>query len=94
MAPDPTLYAQLDLYPDQNGCVFAQVPTGNYSVAIASQPVSGTPATFNGYSGTPPFVDTTGSTTENVDTPQPVTVTAETIVQLDAFDEGITSSIS
>ena len=30
----------LTLYPDENGCVFAQVPTGTYTVA-AGQPTSG-----------------------------------------------------
>jgi Tfp pilus assembly protein PilV len=88
LSPNP-----LVLYPDQNGCVFAQVPTGTYKVEIASQPQSGTPAAFNNYGGSPPFVNTTGSTTELYSN-QMVTVTAETIVQLDAFDEGITSSIS
>jgi Tfp pilus assembly protein PilV len=78
-------------YPDENGCVFAQVPTGTYTVAIG-QPVSGTPKTFNGYSGTPPFVTTSGATSESQSTT--VDVTAETDVNLNQFDEGITSSIS
>jgi Tfp pilus assembly protein PilV len=81
----------LTLYPDENGCVFAQVPTGNYSVAVA-QPSSGQPQTFTGYSGTPPFVNTTGGTTDTGSTL--VTVTAESTVQLDAFDEGITTAVS
>ena len=75
------------VHADGNGCIFAQVPVGTYTVA-AQQPTSGTPATFTGYSGTPPFVSTSGATSELV-TNQTVTVTAETTVQLDAFDEGI-----
>ena len=81
----------LTLYPDENGCVFAQVPTGNYSVTVA-QPTSGTPSTFTGYSGAPPFVTTTGTTADTGSTL--VTVTAESTVQLDAFDEGITTSVA
>ncbi len=82
----------LTLYPDENGCVFAQVPTGNYVVS-AGQPTSGKPATFTGYSGTPAFV-TTGGTTTDTSSATAVTVTAESDVQLTAFDEGITSSIA
>ncbi len=81
----------LTLYPDENGCVFAQVPVGSYTVTT-SQPTSGTPATFTGYSGTPPFVNTGGGTTDTSSTT--VAVTAETTVQLDSFDEGITSSVA
>lgn len=80
------------LYPDGNGCIFAQVPVGTYTVA-AQQPTSGTPATFTGYSGTPPFVSTSGATSELV-TNQTVNVTAETTVQLDAYDEGIIGKAS
>jgi hypothetical protein len=79
------------LYPDQNGCIFAQVPVGTYNIS-AQQPTSGTPPDFSGYSGAPPFVDTTGSTDDEVDN-QSVTVTAEQTVNLIAFDEGITSTI-
>ena len=75
------------LYADGNGCIFAQVPVGTYTVAT-QQPSSGTPATFTGYTGNPPFVSTSGATSELV-TNQTVNVTAETTVQLDAFDEGI-----
>ncbi|HVC67864.1 MAG TPA: carboxypeptidase-like regulatory domain-containing protein [Acidimicrobiales bacterium] len=80
------------LYADGNGCIFAQVPVGTYTVA-AQQPTSGTPVTFTGYSGTPPFVSTSGATSELV-TNQTVDVTAETTVQLDAFDEGIIGKTS
>lgn len=87
LSPNPyTLYA------DQNGCIFAQVPVGTYDVAVL-QPTAGTPPTFTGYSGAPPFVNTSGSTTDTAPG-QTVTVTAEQTVTLDAFDEGITSSIT
>jgi Tfp pilus assembly protein PilV len=79
------------VYPDQNGCIFAQVPVGTYDVAI-EQPTQGTPAGFGDYSGTPPFVTTSGSTTDQA-VNQQVTVTAEQVVSLGGFDEGITSDI-
>jgi Tfp pilus assembly protein PilV len=90
---DPWVSAShtLTVYPDENGCVFAQVPTGSYNVSV-SQPTSGKPTTFTGYGGTPPFVTTSGSTADTASTT--VTVTAESTVQLTAFDEGITSSIT
>ena len=65
------------LYPDENGCIFAQVPTGTYNVALG-QPTSGHAATFTGYTGTPPFVTTTGTPPLTAPTNQTVTVTAET----------------
>jgi type II secretory pathway pseudopilin PulG len=79
------------VYPDGNGCIFAQVPVGTYDVAI-EQPTEGTPAGFFPYSGTPPFVNTSGSTTDQA-LNQQVTVTAEQVVNLGAFDEGITADI-
>ena len=85
----------LTLYPDDNGCVFAQVPTGTYTVT-AGQPTAGQPASnpaFGGYGGTPPFVTNSGSTTDSV-TLQPVTVTAETFISLNPFDEGIKSAVT
>jgi len=80
------------LHADGNGCIFAQVPVGTYTIA-AQQPTAGTPATFAGYTGTPPFVSTSGATSELV-TNQTVNVTAQTTVQLDAFDEGITGKVN
>lgn len=87
------------LYPDSNGCVFAQVPTGTYSVSVG-QPTSGTPssADFTGYTGTPAFVTTTGATAGTASS-QIVTVTATKTVTLtnttqNAFDEGIKTSFS
>lgn len=80
------------VYPDANGCVFAQVPAGEYTVALG-QPQSGTPSDFHGYTGNPAFVDTTGATGQT-STNNLVTETAETAVQFNAFDEGITTSIS
>ena len=60
---NPT-FSTVTLNPDQNGCVFVQVPTGTYSVSLG-QPTSGRPSTFTGYSGTPAFVNTSGSTTDS-----------------------------
>ena len=57
----------LSLYPDENGCVFAQVEPGNYTVTV-NNASSGTPAgtTY----GSPSFVaNTTGSWTNNVWSP-------------------------
>ena len=80
------------LHADGNGCVFAQLPVGTYDVALG-QPTAGTPSTFVGYTGTPPFVSTDGTTTD-VATAQSVQVTAETVVQLRAFDEGIGATLA
>ncbi len=80
------------LYSDANGCIFAQVPVGTYDIAV-NQPVAGTPPTFSGYNGAPPFVTTSGSTTD-AQTNQTVTVTAEQTVQLGAFDEGIYANMN
>ena len=80
------------LYSDANGCIFAQVPVGTYDIAV-NQPVAGTPPTFSGYNGAPPFVTTSGSTTDAQNN-QTVTVTAEQTVQLGAFDEGIYANMT
>ncbi|HEX7444606.1 MAG TPA: hypothetical protein VF320_12000, partial [Acidimicrobiales bacterium] len=80
------------LYSDANGCIFAQVPVGTYNIAV-NQPVDGTPPTFSGYNGAPPFVTTSGSTTDAQNN-QTVTVTAEQTVQLGAFDEGIYANMT
>lgn len=92
-SPNPTLSPNpIVLQPDQNGCVFTQVPQGTYSVSLG-QPVAGTPATFTGYNAnSPAFVTTSGSTTDTATAT--VTETAETVVQMTAFDEGINTSIS
>ncbi len=80
--------------PDKNGCVFAQVPQGNYTVSVAYP----NPGTLVGYTGSPPFVTPTGSTTDDstsvYPTGVPVTVSALQVVDLAAFDEGITTTIS
>lgn len=86
----PPVGNPLTLHADDNGCVFAQVPTGNYTVSLG-QPTAGTPNAFQGYTGSPPFVTTTGSTSDT--SPAPVAITAATIVQLNAFDGGINTSI-
>lgn len=75
------------LHSDPNGCIFAQVPVGIYDISIG-QPTAGNPTEFKGYSGAPPFVTPTGSTSD-VQSAQQVDVTAEAVVQIDAFDEGI-----
>ena len=75
------------LHSDPNGCVFAQVPVGTYNISIG-QPTAGSPPEFKGYSGAPPFVTPTGTTTNFVNS-QTVGVTAETIVPIYPFDEGI-----
>ncbi|MGD0394794.1 MAG: prepilin-type N-terminal cleavage/methylation domain-containing protein, partial [Acidimicrobiales bacterium] len=46
-----------DLYPDDNGCFFAELPQGQYVISLG-QPTAGTPAAFTGYTGSPPFVTT------------------------------------
>ena len=87
LSPNP-----LVLYPDGNGCIFAQVPVGTYDVAVG-QPTQGVPKTFADYTGAPPFVTTSGSTTDT-QVGQVVTVTAEQTVQLGAFDEGINGALT
>ncbi len=87
LSPNP-----FTLYPDDNGCIFAQVPVGTYDVSV-QQPTQGSPVSFGTYSGAPPFVTTSGSTTEDQPN-QTVTVTAETTVSLSYFDEGINTSIN
>jgi Tfp pilus assembly protein PilV len=88
-ASPPVTYT---MYPDSSGCIFAQLPTGTYNV-VTGQPVSLQPLAFTGYSGNPPFVNTSGSTFDEVDG-QTVTVTAETTVPLIAIDEGIYTNVS
>ena len=78
-----SLGSPLTLNPDANGCAFAQVPVGTYTVQI-NQPSS---LALAGYSGTPPFVDTNGNTSDSFPN-QSVTVTGETTVSV-TFDEGI-----
>lgn len=80
------------LHSDPNGCIFAQVPVGIYNVSIG-QPTAGNPAEFKGYSGAPPFVTPSGSTSD-VQPAQQVDVTAEAVVQIDAFDEGIYANMN
>jgi Tfp pilus assembly protein PilV len=75
------------LYPDLNGCIFAQVPVGTYTIS-AEQPTSGIP----GYTGTPEFVGTNNSPVDQ--TTKSVTVTAESVVSLGGFDEGIDANLS
>ena len=80
------------LYPDPNGCIFAQVPVGSYDIGVG-QPQDGKPSLFQGYPGTPPFVSTADVQSES-QTGLLVSVTAEKVVQLDAFDEGIVGTVS
>ncbi len=80
--------------PDKNGCVFAQVAQGNYTVSVAYP----NPGTLIGYTGSPPFVTPSGSTTDDSSglypTGVPVTVSAMQVVDLAPFDEGITTTVS
>jgi Tfp pilus assembly protein PilV len=85
------------LYPDPNGCLFAQLPTGPYTVSL-EQPTtseSGGPSGFV-YPGTPPFVTETGSQTDTASTT--LTIAAEQTVQLsgpaNAFDAGINTLLT
>ncbi len=82
------LPSPLTLKPDSNGCAFAQVPSGIYTVKV-NQPGNGTLA---GYGGSPVFVDPTGNAAPNP-LPEQVQVTAETTASI-TFDEGINSAIS
>ena len=86
-SPDP-----YTLYPDPNGCIFVQMPVGTYNVAT-EQPNTGGAPSIPPYTGILPFVTDSGSTTDEIDNLN-VTVTAETPVQLDPFDEGITANLS
>ena len=82
------------LYPDSNGCFFAELGTGDYTISLG-QPSAGTPNVFTGYSGIPPFVTTGGSTSDSYGAD--VTVAAEQTIQLsggNSFDEGINTSLS
>ncbi len=84
LSPNPDV-----LNPDQNGCVFAQVPVGTYSVSVGQPSAGSLPL----YSGSPPFVNTSGATSESA-TNQIVTVTAQQTVSLNQFDEGLNTAIS
>ncbi|MGA2835481.1 MAG: hypothetical protein ABSF84_02675 [Acidimicrobiales bacterium] len=87
----PTLTTPYKLYPDADGCIFAEVPVGTYTVA-ALQPSVGAVA-IPGYSGLPPFVTTGGSQTDT-QAGQVVTVSAEQVVPLYQFDEGMLTNVS
>ena len=67
-------------------------PSGPTTSPSASRPRA-RPSSFNGYNGAPPFVNTSGSTTDAKNN-QTVAVTAESVVQLDAFDEGINANVN
>ncbi len=82
-----SLGSPLVLNPDPNGCAFAQVPVGTYTLQVG-QPANGSLA---GYSGVPAFVDTGGNTSETFS--ESVNVTAETTATV-TFDEGINGSVS
>jgi Tfp pilus assembly protein PilV len=82
------LGSPLTLKPDANGCAFAQVPQGTYTVQVG-QPPNGLLA---GYIGTPPFVDATGNSSPASFNEQ-VNVTSETTASV-TFDEGISSTVS
>jgi Tfp pilus assembly protein PilV len=82
--------------PDTNGCVFVAIPTN--AATNLSDPLSvsvGQPATNSliGYTGIPPFVTTSGATTDTSGSVYPsgvqVTAGAKTVVDLDDFNQGV-----
>lgn len=82
------LSTPLKLNPDRNGCAFAQVPPGSYTVQLG-QPAVGS---LNGFTDDPPFVDTSGNSS-----PAPVSVAVNVLVEGATnvtFDEGIDTAIS
>ena len=87
LSPNP-----LTLYPDANGCVFAQVPVGTYDVML-NPPSANTPSSFVGWPGSPAFVTPAGAQTYDAGM-QTVSVTSEAVVQMQAYDEGINASLT
>jgi Tfp pilus assembly protein PilV len=85
------LPSPLTLEPDSNGCVFAQLMPGTYSVKLG-QPATSGPLGLANYTGTPPFVDPSGNSAPNP-LSETVQVTNETTASL-TFDEGVGTSIS
>lgn len=92
--PSGTQSTTQTLYPDDNGCVFDQVPTGTYTVKVGQPATDSGKAPFPFYSGIPAFVDPSGNTspavspasfTVNVTQEQPVVVT---------FDEGVNPTVT
>ena len=81
--------AALQLYPDNNGCIFAQLPAGTYTVATVAPPQK---VAIPGYAGTPSFVDQANQPSES----SGVTIIAggEQSVNLGGFDEGIASTVN
>ncbi|MGO9028725.1 MAG: hypothetical protein ACLQOZ_08890 [Acidimicrobiales bacterium] len=80
------------LYPDDNGCIFAQLPTGTYNIAVGQPATAGAHA-LNNYTGTPPFVTSSGVQTDTV-LNQQVQVISATYASLNVFDEGINSTVT
>jgi type II secretory pathway pseudopilin PulG len=90
------------VYPDQYGCVFAELTPANYTVSIAD-PVPSGPPNSTGY-GSPSFVEdlaTNGSPTEPTTitpapTGTPVTITAGVTTSLTTvyYDEGSTIGLT
>lgn len=82
------------LYPDTNGCVFDQVPTGSYTVTVGEPAKDSGKAPFPFYSGSPPFVDPSGNQSPVV-TPGTFTVlvTQEQPV-LVTYDEGVSPTVT
>ncbi|MGA3149254.1 MAG: hypothetical protein ABSF33_17535 [Acidimicrobiales bacterium] len=91
---DTATNASYTLNPDENGCLFAQLPPGPYTVTL-EQPSTGQPSGFV-YPGSPPFVTEAGSQTDTAAVT--LNIAAEQTVQLsgtsNAFDEGITTAIT
>jgi len=81
--------AALQLYPDNNGCIFAQVPAGTYDIATVQPPQK---VNIPGYLGSPAFVDEANATSE--DKSVSVVAGGEQTVDLGGFDEGIASTVT
>ncbi len=84
--------AQLTIYPDSNGCAFAQVEPGTYSVTI-NNATSGILAghSSNTTYGSPPFVENAAGTVTNNELTQPQSVTNTATVVIGAVSRLTTS---
>ena len=86
------------LYPDINGCIFAQVPaapTGTIYTISVEQPSSGIPS-YPGPPGAPPFVNQSNLTAANIPAQQATVFPGleAAPVQFNGFDEGMNANIS
>ena len=89
----------MTIYPDQNGCAFAQVEPGTYTIAV-SNASSGQPYSNDNY-GSPPFVENALGTVSANELAQPQSYSATATVAVGAvarstvsFDQGSLVSLS